>query len=60
MLLGDNSQKSASMQYVMRDNYRNVVIAKGKRIEGYYILVAKCLWEAILMAVLKDIHRIIV
>lgn len=35
--------KSASIEYVMRDNYLNANMAKSKRIEDCSILLADCL-----------------
>lgn len=46
----------------MKDNESNVIMTVNRRLEDCYILIAECeaVREAILMAVNKDIPRVII
>lgn len=56
------STRSASAGYIMRYNHANVIMARGKQIGDCPISLVECLTvcEAILMAIHKNLHRIII
>lgn len=54
------STRSTSAGYIMRYNHANVIMATGKQIGDCPISLVVAICEAILMAIHKNLHRIII